>query len=162
MKRMNLSELLVKYTDLSGSTCHLWKAAVDQDGYGRIGVNGKNRLAHRTVWEQSHGTIPPGLHILHFCDNRACVRIDHLWIGTNLENVFDGLLKGRHPPGPGRRRTRTTIIPSTRRVIFIRNLNIRLKMERLIVARTWFAAKPWEFRAHWYAVQADLLGGDYR
>lgn len=63
----------------------------DRDGYGRIG----DALAHRVVWAHHHGPIPPGLSVLHTCDNPPCCEIDHLWLGTPLDNTRDMIAKGR-------------------------------------------------------------------
>jgi hypothetical protein len=66
-------------------------------GYGSIGsgVSGKHLLAHRVMWEMCCGPIPTGLCVLHACDNRACVRPDHLFLGTTTDNNVDRSLKGR-------------------------------------------------------------------
>ncbi len=47
----------------------------------------------------SHGNIPNGLVVCHTCDVRNCVRPDHLWLGTQMENVQDSIKKGRHAKG---------------------------------------------------------------
>lgn len=50
---------------------------------------------HRFAYEQVHGPIPEGLSILHACDNRACINVAHLRVGTRAENQADMTAKGR-------------------------------------------------------------------
>lgn len=52
--------------------------------------------AHRLAWELLNGPIPDGLSVLHRCDNARCVRPDHLFLGTQRDNVIDAVHKGRH------------------------------------------------------------------
>lgn len=78
--------------------CWEWTARTRVTGYGRIAVGApskKQSLAHRVSWEFAFGPVPDGLWVLHRCDNRLCVRIDHLFIGTPLDNVADMMSKGR-------------------------------------------------------------------
>ena len=73
-------------------------------GYGAVAASGGffERLAHRRSWEMTHGR--PDLCVLHKCDNRTCVRPDHLFIGTYADNNRDMVAKGRHfSPFRGRR-----------------------------------------------------------
>ncbi|MGW7598161.1 HNH endonuclease [Streptomyces antimycoticus] len=51
--------------------------------------------AHRYSWEMANGPIPESLHVLHHCDTPLCVRPDHLFLGTALENARDKVAKGR-------------------------------------------------------------------
>ena len=48
------------------------------------------------AWELARGPIPDGLFVLHHCDNRAWVNPDHLFLGTQGDNIRDCLAKGRH------------------------------------------------------------------
>lgn len=75
--------------------CWTWTARKTPQGYGRFSVNGVNKLAHRVAYEQLKSPIPNGLQVLHRCDNPSCVNPDHLWLGSNADNVADKVAKGR-------------------------------------------------------------------
>ena len=64
------------------SDCWLWRGTKDRDGYGRMKVRGRPRLAHRVVYERTYGPIPEGIQIDHRCRVRDCVRPDHLRLAT--------------------------------------------------------------------------------
>ncbi len=76
-------------------TCWIWMGAHNEDGYGLIYIEGKMIAAHRMSWELSNGPIPPSASILHKCDNPPCVNPDHLYAGTQSDNVHDMLARGR-------------------------------------------------------------------
>lgn len=75
--------------------CWEWTAFVHPKGYGMFGVGREARRAHRVSYEIANGPIPDGLCVCHSCDNRRCVRPDHLFLGTNQDNVDDKMRKGR-------------------------------------------------------------------
>jgi hypothetical protein len=60
-------------------------------------------VAHRIAWELTNGAIPEGMKVLHRCDNVLCVRPDHLFLGTQHDNVRDMINKGRKNTAVGER-----------------------------------------------------------
>jgi hypothetical protein len=82
-----------------GTGCWLWQAAASERGYGKIFQGRKLRSAHRVSWEIHNGKIPSGLMVLHRCDTPGCVRPDHLFLGTCLDNLRDAARKNRMHPG---------------------------------------------------------------
>jgi hypothetical protein len=77
--------------------CWTWTAAKYANGYGLFAFSQPWRrgYAHRASWELAFGAIPDGLWVLHHCDNPACVRPDHLFLGTHADNMRDMKSKGR-------------------------------------------------------------------
>jgi hypothetical protein len=88
------------------ASCWLWTASTRSAGYGQFWDGERIRLAHRFAYEQAYGPVPDGLRVLHECDNPLCVRPDHLWLGTQAENLADMRAKGRAAPQPGTKLTR--------------------------------------------------------
>lgn len=84
----------VKKTD----TCWLWARALTGEGYGNIWVNKKVVHSHRFSWELHNGPIPKGVLVLHRCDTPRCVRPDHLFLGSQMDNTHDCINKGRFRP----------------------------------------------------------------
>lgn len=86
------------------SGCWLWLGAVRANGYGVVGIqvngNWRTKSAHRASWEISYGGIPSGMSILHRCDVRCCVNPEHLFLGTQLDNMRDMHSKGRYTRSP--------------------------------------------------------------
>lgn len=89
----SLEERFWSKVDKSGS-CWLWKASCYPTGYGAFGSE-KVQRAHRVAWELTFGKIPDGLYVLHHCDNPPCVNPNHLWLGTQADNLADMVKKGR-------------------------------------------------------------------
>lgn len=80
--------------------CEEWKGATFKPTeYGAIQVNGRAKRAHRIAWELSGRVIPPGKDVLHRCDNKACVRLSHLYLGTDKENGRDRAVRGQAASG---------------------------------------------------------------
>jgi hypothetical protein len=75
--------------------CWIWTGATGYWGYGRLSLNKRWSTAHRMSFELAYGAIPEGKFILHRCDTPACVRPDHLRLGTPQENTRDMYEKGR-------------------------------------------------------------------
>lgn len=84
-------------------TCWLWTAGVNNKGYGRFryfsdaerhGL-GCDLYAHRVAWLLTNGPIPDGMEVLHRCDTPRCVSPDHLFLGTQADNMRDASRKNR-------------------------------------------------------------------
>lgn len=85
-----------------GEGCWEWTGNLAR-GYGRLRLNDKKRTriqVHRFSWELHQGPIPDGALVCHRCDNRRCVRPDHLFLGTYSDNALDSVAKGRNYKGP--------------------------------------------------------------
>ena len=82
------------------SECWEWTACKNDLGYGRMyGLKKRSAKAHRVGWELVHGSIEVGKCVLHKCDNPSCVRPDHLYVGTLLDNGADCSKRGRTGSG---------------------------------------------------------------
>lgn len=81
--------------------CWFWTGSKSDRGYGKIYWNGKTVRANRVSWELHFGPIPEDQDVLHKCDNPACVRPDHLFLGTHLQNMQDRDRKKRRKPPQG-------------------------------------------------------------
>ena len=80
------------------SACIEWTGTVINSGYGSRRLPTPSRghtTAHRVEWIKQRGLIPSGFHVLHHCDNRTCINIEHLWLGTRQDNMDDMKAKGR-------------------------------------------------------------------
>ena len=75
--------------------CWLWVGALNSKGYGNFWWDGRYQAAHRVSFVLAKGEIPPKIRVLHHCDTPACVRPDHLFLGTQLDNIRDMWAKGR-------------------------------------------------------------------
>lgn len=77
--------------------CLVWTGCVNPAGYGFLSINNRPVLAHRVAWALTFGPIPPGLCVLHRCDNPPCVgaTIDHLFLGDRQANTLDAVAKRR-------------------------------------------------------------------
>ena len=75
--------------------CWVWTGACNRVGYGHLFWGGEWWLAHRLSWFLTKGQIPKGMLVCHRCDNPCCVNPDHLFLGTQSDNLRDSVKKGR-------------------------------------------------------------------
>ena len=78
------------------SDCWFYIGGKLSNGYGIFDEEGKSRLAHRWFYGEGVAKIPPGMRVLHSCDQRACVNPFHLFLGSAKDNSEDMVSKGRN------------------------------------------------------------------
>jgi hypothetical protein len=80
--------------------CWVWTAYIDAKGYGRFAVDRNPLGSHQVSFFLAFGYYPElPLCVLHKCDNRRCVRPDHLFEGTRIDNNADMVQKNRQVRG---------------------------------------------------------------
>lgn len=118
------------------SGCWEWIGNTIRGGYGRIHFAGKNRLAHRVAWFLTYGYWPKD-KLLHDCDNPPCIRPEHLYEGSQLDNVRDCIARRRFKPtgAIGVNHGHARLNPAKVRIIRFTNLPDRVWAERFNVTK---------------------------
>lgn len=98
--KVDLSKVDVEFA------CWEWTAQTLSDGYGRIQWRNRALRAHRIAYLLAFGAFPIELDVCHHCDNPACVNPNHLFLGTDIDNVRDREMKGRNAPPRGEKHGR--------------------------------------------------------
>ena len=107
------------------SGCWEWTEGKEEHGYGRFCFNGCQKLAHRVSWSLHRGVLSDEDFVLHHCDNPGCVNPDHLFLGTQEDNMKDMAAKNRACKGMEKRNSKLSdsqvveILKSTDRVCSI-------------------------------------------
>ena len=100
--------------------CDEWEGGFSSNGYGSITIAGVGLNVHRLVMMQEFGHLERWQFVCHTCDNKRCINLDHLYVGTPAENMRDKSIRGRHensmkthcPRGHEYNSTNTKIIAS--------------------------------------------------
>ncbi len=77
--------------------CLEWQGSYTQNGYPRMSLRGLENRGNRVIWTLYNGSIKNGLFVLHECDNKKCLEISHLKLGTNFDNMQDAIKRNRNP-----------------------------------------------------------------
>lgn len=126
---LTLIERLEVHIFYAPDGCHYWTSR-DRKGYGSLSIKHKDVYAHRLSYTVHKGEIPNGMHVLHTCDNPLCVNPDHLFLGTNNDNIADKVRKGRCVVGENHKRSKLT----QANVIQIRALCKNTNVSRIDIA----------------------------
>jgi hypothetical protein len=78
-----------RYEIVTETGCWIWTAAASKSGYGKFWHDNKDGRAHRASYELHHGKIPDGMQVNHHCDLSLCVNPNHLYLGTQKQNMVD-------------------------------------------------------------------------
>lgn len=98
-----MHERFFQKVDKTNGGCWVWRGAVNNKGYGIFNYCGVTKLAHRVSWEFAKGRIPICMNVLHKCDTPRCVNPEHLFLGTQKDNMQDCSSKNRiHVNWPAR------------------------------------------------------------
>jgi hypothetical protein len=97
---MTLRERFEAKVDKTGD-CHLWTASCFHNGHGQFQLNGRPEMAHRVAWFLATGEWPKQqVNHIRKCPNKNCVRFEHLYEGTQQQNIDDAVALG-HMNGSG-------------------------------------------------------------
>lgn len=118
--------------------CWEWKGFLSKRGYGLFKIKGKSIRANRLSLAFKIGTLPVGMCSCHHCDNPKCVRSDHLFLGSNLDNIADRQAKGRCAHGEAH--IRAKLSEQDVREVRIKNLQLRQSIKSL--AKEYGVSRP--------------------
>lgn len=91
----------IRLIGASDDDCQEWTRAMSPLGYGVVRMEGRNFFVHRVAYFLKHGPFPNNLNICHRCDNPKCCNSNHLFLGTQADNIRDMFQKDRRPSTKG-------------------------------------------------------------
>lgn len=110
--------------------CWEWNKPLHQFGYGIIVIRKQRYCSHQLAYLLYNGDLNDK-HVLHKCDNPKCVNPDHLFLGTQAENIYDCVNKKRqvHIPSPGERNGFSKLTEEDVRDIFYKRNTLKYKLK---------------------------------
>jgi len=94
-KGVTFWDRVLENTEILENGCHLFVGYRDECGYGRIFKDGRAVRVHREVWKLHNPNQEITGVIMHSCDTPNCINPAHLSHGTQADNIFDMVSKGR-------------------------------------------------------------------
>lgn len=138
---------------ISGNGCWEWQKSKNA-GYGRMMRNGESWPAHAYSYAAFLGQIPNGLQVNHKCHNRCCVNPEHLYAGTQKQNVLDMNLAGRRNQAIGERGGNSKITEDIAKQIYFHDGYARIAAKKFNVSISLvYAIKKKQIWRHIHAEQ---------
>lgn len=101
MNSIEEARFVSRYVANPTTGCYEWLGAISSSGYGNVRIGHREIGAHVASFVRWVGPLPGGHFVLHRCDNKRCVRPEHLFHGTHQDNVDDMVAKARNYKGGG-------------------------------------------------------------
>lgn len=92
-------KVLLRRTKKNNYGCLEWEGAKNKAGYGEALICGRHWKAHRAIYHYLVASIPENMNVCHKCDNPSCINPEHLFLGTQSDNVMDMVYKERNRNG---------------------------------------------------------------
>jgi len=142
------------YIPEPNSGCWLWLGGLTGSGYGRFYLDGVGVQAHRYSWELHNGrSIPDGLEGCHICDNRPCVNPEHIFVGTQSDNLQDMVRKGRDNPPRGEAQNKARLTEEQIAAIRMDPRRLKIIGAEYGVDRSYI----WKIKHGWYWAHSNFL-----
>jgi hypothetical protein len=85
------------HVDDDTNECLIWPFGTSTDGYGKVRIGSRTCRVHLLACERHHGPRPQGMYALHLpviCHNQKCFNWQHLYWGTQKQNMADRVTDG--------------------------------------------------------------------
>jgi hypothetical protein len=127
-KPQSVWEYFVQSVDIKEpNKCWNWKKSFATTGYGNWYWGKKSGGAHRESFKLFEN-FDSNLLVLHKCGNRKCCNPNHLYAGTQKQNVDDTKKHGRYFPPPYKRGENVGTSKLTEEIV--RKIKIELNKNR--------------------------------
>lgn len=136
---MCIADRLYSKVQVLENGCWRYTGGLNGSGYGNIWQDGHTRSAHVVSYEIHNGPVPEGLNVLHSCDYKPCINPEHLFSGTQQDNIDDMINKDRHNFS-GRALLTTEAVTEIRELLKETDLSQQCIADKFTVSRSTIAA----------------------
>jgi hypothetical protein len=102
----------IKYTIEENGCWNCYSHSRDKGGYPHISITQDKKdytiKIVKFLWLSKYGLVPDELQLLHTCDNKSCINLDHIFLGTHQDNMSDKVHKNRQSKGENHGRSKLT------------------------------------------------------